>query len=159
MKPNEGIALLRQLPTCLLFKRLGETKFDVSTAFARQFGESCVSDAFLDSLRFFDPITKDELSGSYHPFAIAEETLHLCQWVRIQSCERGIQFFIESAVITVDGVSIVVINAKAVQNNLFIAPEESSPVGKHITFNGLLSTLSSQSVSYTHLTLPTSDLV
>ena len=149
MKPNEGIALLRQLPTCLLFKRLGETKFDVSTAFARQFGESCVSDAFLDSLRFFDPITKDELSGSYHPFAIAEETLHLCQWVRIQSYERGIQFFIESAVITVDGVSIVVINAKAVQNNLFIAPEESSPVGKHITFNGLLSTLSSQLINTT----------
>ncbi|ANB23868.1 hypothetical protein A6F57_00750 [Alteromonas stellipolaris] len=149
MKPVEGIALLRQLPTCLLFKRLGETEFDVSIAFARQFGESCVSDAFLDSLRFFDPTTKDELSGSYHPFAMAEETLHLCQWVRIQSYERGIQFFIESAVISVDNVSLVVINAKAVQNNLFIAPEESSPVGKHITFNGLLSTLSSQLINTT----------
>ncbi|MDO6566108.1 diguanylate cyclase [Alteromonas sp. 1_MG-2023] len=147
MEPNEGIKLLRQLPTCLLFKPIGDPEFDVSTAFARQFGEIAVTNAFLQSLRFYDPITKEELTGSQHPFSIAEETLHLCQWVRIQTREQGIQFFLESSVVTFNDVSWVVINAKAVQNNLFIPPEESSPVGKHIAFNGLLATLSSQLIN------------
>ena len=149
MKPIEGIELLRQLPTCLLFKPIGASKFDVSIALARQFGQARVSEDFANGLRFFDPITKDELLGSYHPFAIAEETIHLCQCVRIQSRERGIQFFLESSIITFDNVSLVVINARAVQNSLFIAPEEASPVGKHITFNGLLSTFSSQLINAT----------
>lgn len=149
MQPDEGIALLRQLPSGLLFKRLGASNFDVSTAFARQFGESKVSQGFLNSLRFFDPITKDELLGSYHPLAMAEETLHLCQWVRIQSDARGTQFFLESAIVPIGDVDFVVIQARVVQNNLFIAPEESSPVGKHITFNGLLSTFSSQLINAT----------
>lgn len=147
MEPDECMALLRQLPSCLFFKRLGDADFSVSNALARQFGETSASEFSSHTLRFYDPTTKDELLGSSHPFAIAEETLHLCQWVRMQKGTRGIQFFLESSIVTLADDKWVVINARAVQNNLFIAPEASSPVGKHITFNGLLSTFSAKLIS------------
>ena len=152
MLKHEVIALLQDLPVNLIFKCEGESTVYFTQSFMYAFGNTLMDEdkeKIIPELKFFDPMTKQELSDHLSPFAVAESGTRVCQWVRLQTRGRSLQCFLESNVVNIEGYQWVFINAKLVQNNLFLSDEEISPVGKHITFSRLMTTLSAQLINST----------
>lgn len=150
MLKHEVVALLQNLPVNLLFKCQGESDIYFTQSFMHAFGSAFIADgeeSVIPELRFFDPVTKEELCNEMYPFSVAENGTRVCQWVRLQTRGRSLQCFLESNVVNIEGYEWVFINVKLVQNNLFLSDEDVSPVGKHITFNRLMTTLSAQLIN------------
>ena len=149
MHGNKRNELLQQLPTPLMFKQRGDSTYCLNTAFLSLFGISPDSKKGSEptDFRFYDPLTKNELTGEKCPYQALEKGDVASTWVRLQTSERSLHCFISGSTITDNGTQWLVFHIDA--NNRVTANNGNDSAGaqRHIEFNQLLTKFSSKLIN------------
>ena len=149
MHSNKRNELLQQLPTPLMFKQRGDSSYCLNTAFLSLFGISPDSKKGSEptDFRFYDPLTKNELTGEKCPYQALEKGDVASTWVRLQTSERSLHCFISGSTITDNGTQWLVFHIDA--NNRVTANNGNDSAGaqRHIEFNQLLTKFSSKLIN------------
>lgn len=147
MPGQDCIAIFRQLPTALIFKRLDSGEIDVSdnllTHFAVRPGSE--RELFVQSLKFFDADTHSEFTGELHP--LHSDKTYFRQRARVISNAGNHLCLLYSETIDIEGVQWKVVQVQAYQNIDLVQKDVDSTVANHINFTHLLSSISSRLIN------------
>ncbi|NMH61163.1 sensor domain-containing diguanylate cyclase [Alteromonas ponticola] len=141
--------LLQQLPASLLYKCVDGSEVYANEACFKLFGLGSAREAFLETLAFYDPESKHELTEDSHPFnkCAKEGTINL--HVRITSTAKNLNCVVSGTVIYSENQQWIVLNLTSAQDNDIsqLAFAKNSPLDNHLAFNRLLSKISSQLIN------------
>lgn len=119
----------------------------MSSGFKRNFGETDKRYINVDEITFFDPVSKVELQKTESPFELAEQGEQVNLWVRLQTNLRSIHCLVESKVVSTPPGDWVFLHIKINFDDLSTNASKDTAIGKHISFNQLLTNFSSKLIN------------
>lgn len=147
LSSEDIVAVLKQMPSSILFKRINREEVYCSTGFEKTFGITKLNGLDESSIMFFDSQSKQKAAANTLPFYIAATEGTVSQQYRVQTQCRAMNCHVEGGVITTSEENWLVLYVRPDGSDLVANNQQGSAAGKHIVFNQLLSDFSSKLIN------------
>ena len=147
LSSEDIVAVLKQMPSSILFKRIDSGEVHCSKGFEKTFGITKLNGLDESAITFFDSHSKQKTAANELPFNLAATEGAVSRQYRVQTQCRAMNCRVESGVITTSVGQWLVLYLTPDGNDFIDDNRENSAAGKHIAFNQLLSNFSSKLIN------------